>query len=306
MGYRITKQYGDTVAVPRLVTERLSAAGGDEVKVALEMLASGCTDPGVLAKNLGLSQQIIERAQAFWAGAGLLKPDGELCAAACVQQKRPPRLTAHQVVAYSQQDENVSMLISESQAILGKPLSPSESAALVTLYLQDHMPIDMILPVMAHYAARGKREVRYLEKVLLSWQEQGIKDGLAAEQQLSLLEQREQQQSRVAQLLGVAHNSFTAGECTLIARWYEEYGYDESMIEAALLRAGSKRTVRYLSGILKKWHAAGYRTVRELPAEGANLQPTGRRYGATPLPPRSSRQKVNGILLPQEKEEAGV
>ena len=303
MAYHIAKQTGTSVAVPQLVFSRLDQLKAEDLKVALCLLESGSPDAGAIAARLGLPVHTVEISLAFWAGAGLLGTDGEIAPPVA---QRMPRLTAKEVVACAQQDENISLLVHEAQNILGRTLSPSESAVLVTLYAQDKLPIDMILPVMSHYAARGKREVRYLEKILLSWREEGVCDGHGAERRLAILEKREGYEQEVAGLLGMKEAGFTAGERTLIARWYEDFGYDRTMIEAASLRAGDKRTVRYISGILKKWHAAGYRTPAQLPAEGANLQPTGRRaqqlVGAAPR----RAGKKSGILVPRELEDTGL
>ena len=159
---------------------------------------------------------------------------------------------------------------------------------------------------MAHFVARGKRDVRYLEKILLNWREEGICTGVEAERHLAVLEQREVWEKQVSKLLMVEEKSFTSGERTLVARWYEDYGYDEEMINAALVYAGEKRNVRYLSGILKKWHAAGYRSPRDIPTAGANLQPIGRR-GTTALgATRSSSRYKSGLLVKSRQEETKV
>lgn len=306
MGYRILRQSTDCVAVPPLVIQKLPTARGEDIKVALCLLAQGCADAGAVAAQLGISRQSVEMSFAFWVGAGLLEADGEITGRLPDLPKREPRLSTREVVERSKADPNIAMLVTESQSILGRPLSPSESAALVTLYVQDMLPIDMILTVMAHFAARGKREVRYLEKVLLSWREEGICNGVDAERYLAVLERREVCEKEAAELLGLPAGGFTAGERTLIARWYEDYGYDREMISAALVLAGEKRGVRYISGILKKWHAKGYHTPQQLPADGTNLQPAGRHGTAAAGSTRSSSRYKSGMLVSPGSKEGSV
>ena len=118
---------------------------------------------------------------------------------------------------------------------------------------------------------------RRIARVLLSWYGEGIRSCADLERHLALLALRERCETEVAEILDAPVSSFTTGERTLIARWYEEYGYGREMIEAACQRAGEKRSARYLNGMLKKWYAKGYRTPRDLEAEGpANIQEAGR------------------------------
>lgn len=292
MGYRLAKQKGDAITVPHIIFKKLSTATEDQLRVALCAVAQGMADPLAVAQELGLSKTSVELAFAYWVGAGLFLPDGEVPAKTPALPKRGPRMTSRDIVEASRTDSEIALLISESQNLLGHMLSPAESSRIVTLYVQDKLPIDMILTVMAHFIAKGQRNVSYIEKVLISWREEGICDGIAAERHLGTLEKREDYEAEVAKLLGVKPDGFTAGERTLIARWYEDFAFDADMIEAALLRAGEKNNVRYLSGILKKWHASGYKTPRDIPAEGENLQPTGRR-----TPARTPVAKGKGILV---------
>ncbi|MPN17517.1 hypothetical protein SDC9_164871 [bioreactor metagenome] len=135
----------------------------------------------------------------------------------------------------------------------------------------------MILTGIAHFVARGKRNVKYIARALLSWRESGIRTGADAERYLAILAQRELFAQEAAKLLGIPADSLTAGECTMVARWYEEYGYDAQMISAAVQRAGDKNNVRYISAMLKKWHSKGYRTPREIEDQGAaNVQAKSR------------------------------
>ena len=73
-------------------------------------------------------------------------------------------------------------------------------------------------------------------------------------------------------------SKFTKAEQRLIASWYEEFSYDESMISEAIAYAGEKQSVRYVNGILRTWYSKGYRTVRDVIKDGAlttqNIQPT--------------------------------
>ncbi|MBQ7860511.1 MAG: DnaD domain protein, partial [Faecalibacterium sp.] len=74
----------------------------------------------------------------------------------------------------------------------------------------------------------------------------------------------------------VGQDSLTLGEKKAIARWYENYGYNDDMVQEAALQAGIKKDVWYLNGILKSWHAKGLRTIHEVRGGGAVQSPVSR------------------------------
>ncbi|MBC5582100.1 DnaD domain protein [Anaerofilum sp. BX8] len=280
MEYQLLKNNGDAVPVPSLVLRRLAAASGDQLRVALAILRDGKVCPeALLAEFPALGNaDTLEKHLIYWAGAGLLSTTGPAAAAPKRPlQKRPPRLSTREVTAAAENDPQVAVLITESQNLFGTVLNESDGNVLASLYLQDKLPVDLILTGIAHFVTKGNRSVRYIARVLLSWREEGIRTGADMERYLSTLAQREKYEQETAHILGVDAAGFTSSERTLIARWYEEYGYGGEMIRAASQRAGDKNTVRYLNAMLKKWNAKGYRSPGELIAEGpSNTHEQGR------------------------------
>ncbi|HJA25487.1 MAG TPA: DNA replication protein DnaD, partial [Candidatus Fournierella merdigallinarum] len=76
MTYRLNPSCGDAVAVPQLVFHHLARAGGDQVRVALYIVATGCTDPRTIAHDLKLKTvSAAQSAMDFWHGVGLLEKE---------------------------------------------------------------------------------------------------------------------------------------------------------------------------------------------------------------------------------------
>ena len=86
---------------------------------------------------------------------------------------------------------------------MGGVITQADTNILVSMYLSDGMPVDMILLGVAHFAALGKRSARYIERALLGWQAEGIDTADAAERHLALLAQREKNEAAVAEGLTV-------------------------------------------------------------------------------------------------------
>lgn len=269
MTYRIIRQSGDSVAVPQLVFRQLGNADETSVRVALYVLASGSTDPGEIAQALRLkSARAAENALLWWAGAGLLETvheEGEAPAAPAEK----PLPTIAQIGEASQRDPMIAVLTAETQAALGVSLGHSALQQLVALYLNEDYPVDLILPCAAYVAGCGRHSVAALRQELRRWRADGVETGEQAEAYLERLARRQQSQKAVAGMLGLSPDALTLTERTRIAQWTEEFGYGEDMVREALLHAGEKREVRYLHGILKAWHAKGWRTVQQVRGDGA-------------------------------------
>ena len=280
MAYRLVENKGDSVAVPQLVIAKLPELEDDWLRVALFVVATGETDPARIAAALRLkSPERAQTALVYWKGAGLLESCGEPQARGGIDAAPAPRahLTTPEVASAAQGDPAIAGLVQECQALMGGVITQADTNILVSMYLSDGMPVDMILLGVAHFAALGKRSARYIERALLGWQAEGIDTADAAERHLALLAQREKNEAAVAEVFGLENAKFTKLEKNMIAAWFEEFGYGREMIAEALAEAGGHRTVRYVNGILRAWFTKGHRTVRDVMAESAgamrNFQP---------------------------------
>ena len=264
MAYRLVENKGDSVAVPQLVLAKLPQPPHHSLRAA----------PSVAATPDTLRLKSPERAQTalvYWKGAGLLESCGEPQARGGIDAAPAPRahLTTPEVASAAQGDPAIAGLVQECQALMGGVITQADTNILVSMYLSDGMPVDMILLGVAHFAALGKRSARYIERALLGWQREGIDSGEAAERYLRLLDQRAAHEKETAKLLGLADAKFTKADSRAIADWYESYGYGPDMIAEAAAYAGEKKSVKYVNGILRAWYTKGYKTVRDVMAESA-------------------------------------
>lgn len=280
MAYKLAPYHGDTLAVPQLVLAHLAQADGDTVRVALYILQTGDTEPRTIARALGLpSMEAARRALQYWAGAGLLE-SGRGAAAA------PAAASPARIDLASLDDPYVAVLCEEAQTALGKALSRSELQRLVGLYLNEGWKPDVILLCCAECARQDRRSVAAVARALTRWREEGVETGEDAERYLRKVKQREDWCAEAAAVFGIEPAALTRWERGAIARWHEEWGIGREMIEEALLRAGSKNTVRYVDGILRSWRAQGITTVAAARGQGqlagSNILATERPQTAQP------------------------
>ena len=301
MAYRLLPQNGDSISVPQLVLKNLNNGREDYFRVALFLLGGGEAEPSVIAAALGLKNEAtVQKALAFWQGAGLLEeiPDAERPQPELKKEK--PRLTTREVLLHSGQNPEIAVLMQEAQRIFGEVISEGGCNILATMYVNDEMPLDYLLLGLANFAAQGftSRKLSVIQRRLQSWQAEGVRTMPQLEEYLALQEARREQQAEVARLMKCSPEAFTASDKGKINLWYEKYRYTEPMLSLALDMVGDsdKKTVAYLNGILKKWYAQGYRQPRDVLAaqQGSNAMPTGRTAVSRGAPQQDILQKKRG------------
>lgn len=278
MGYKLLHWEGDSTTVPSAVFKKLGTTAKEEFfRVILQILSTQDTDTAHLSDALHLPVSEVEKALVFWQGAGLLS---EETAAPQPLKARPKHLTTREVYRQSEADPAIRTLLCEAQNIFGEVIGESDCNILVSMYVNDHMTLEFLLTALSHLKLEGwkPRDMRKAERRLLRWQDEGIKTAADFDRYLKQQQQRAVWEQEVANILHVPAEQFTYGERCKIALWYEQFAYTEPMISQAAVSAGAKAAVNYLHGILKRWHAKGYRQVREvLAAEAGQNAGTSKR-----------------------------
>lgn len=166
-----------------------------------------------------------------------------------------PNYTPDELKAFKS-DEATSRLLFITEQYLKKTLSPNEVRTI--LFISDKLGFseDLIDYLIQYCVDRDKKDLRYIEKVAISWAQQGITTpkqaaGLAGKYDKSVYE--------IMKALG--RNSVpTQTEVSYITRWTKEYGFDTDVIFAACERtvlATDKHRFEYADSILNSWHNAG-------------------------------------------------
>lgn len=273
MSYHIKPQTGDSLAVPQLVLSHLPNTTEANIRVALYVLATGITDPIQIAEKLKLrSHHTAETALLYWAGAGLLEQVEDTPAPLAP----PPKLTWIEIEQSARTDPMVAALVQTAQQCFGQSIGRDTMQKVVSLYLQDGYHPEVVLLCLTYLSARGKATLAQLRHELKAWQAEGVTTGDEADRYTRLLEKREQREAFVAQLLQVDITSLTQGGRKAIARWFEQYGFDEDMITEAAVQAGPKRDLWYWNKILHTWHEQGLHTVHDVRGSGTSQSTVSR------------------------------
>lgn len=265
MEYTLKPQNGDTLAVPQLVVNQLERTDGDTIRVALYLLKGGSADPAQIARDLGLkSNRTAENALQFWVGAGLLEKKRT------VNLQPLPATDTQRLNEAAFRDPMVSVIVEEVQMHFGKMLSHSELIRLTSLYQEEQYPADVILPCVSHMAAQQQKcTVGRLAIELSRWREAGVETGADVENYLRREQQRRQREADVAPLFGLKAEELTMTQKNSVHKWFESWGFDLPMVREAIIHAEGKNTIRYVSGILRAWHAQGFTQPAQVRGSGS-------------------------------------
>ena len=190
-----------------------------------------------------------------------------------------PRLTRDEVSNLAKSDTTLQFLLGESQNIMGRPLSPTESTVLASIYQLDGMPVDVLLMLISYCVGIGKATTNYIQRCAVAWLNEGIDTAEAADRRIKKLQQGRQCAARVMQWFGIQDRRPTQKEKDFCYRWIEEWGFDENMLKEAYDRcvnATGKVSFAYINSILQRWQKQGITDLAKLaksdPAPGPKQQ----------------------------------
>lgn len=149
-------------------------------------------------------------------------------------------------------NEETAQIIFVAEQYIGKPLSPSEINTI--LFFSDKLGFseDLIDHLIQYCVDKGKKDFRYIEKVAVSWAEEGI---TTPEQAAKLAGKYDKIVYDVMKALGKSGTP-TKAEAEFAVKWVKELGFSKDVILEACRRtvmATDKHRFEYADSILGSW-----------------------------------------------------
>ena len=251
--------------VPDTVFDNLYDTRNNDLKVILYVIKNDDTDPLRISSALSIGYSSVVSSLMYWADKGLL-----LCEDDTKPKKKKP--LSSEIIAQMSSNPEVQALCKNIQLIFGSSLSEHYTNQFVALYLEDFVPVDVILPIAQHYVSKGIDNPAYIIKVIRSWQKKHkFENGKDVDEYLALEAQREINYADVCKIFSLDVAKLKSSEKTIINRWFEKYKMSLEMIEESYVRAGSLAGIAYCGGILKSWSQKGYTSPKDLENEISNI-----------------------------------
>ncbi len=221
--------------------------------------------------------------------AGLSQAEGGPDSAQAAPSYEKPSYTADQLREFKSRQETTQLLFI-AESYIGKPLTPSEIKTI--LYFTDvlHFSDDLIDYLLQYCVDRGKKDFKYIEKVAVSWAEDGITTPGQAQKRATRYDKNVY---TIMNGLGKS-NSPTAKEMEFITRWLKDYGFSMDVIIEACERtvlATDKHRFEYAESILSSWKRHNVRHKADI--KGIDDLHQQRRKEVSPNPPKQSGNRFN-------------
>lgn len=165
------------------------------------------------------------------------------------------------------ESDEISFLMQEAQIILSRPISNSDSATLLMLHDTDGLPVDVILMLMQYAISIGKRSMKYIEKMAISWANEDIDTIEKAENKIRVLENYRKAWVSVEKIIGIEHRAPSLKEDETANRWVNIWKISDDLIKEAYDRcvnSKGKYILSYMDGIIKRWYSSGIKNLTQV------------------------------------------
>lgn len=284
-----------------VVDKHIKLAGAAQLKVLLFMLRYAGQNISVnkIAKALAMDEIDVKDSLRYWVETRIIseqegKKEGkedikvknttheETEKDSCVVAKRQPlrveRPDSAFVARRINESAEISFLMQEAQVILSRPISGGDSATLLMLHDSDGLPVDVILMIMQYAVNVGKCNMRYIEKMAISWAQEEIDTVEKAEKKIVALENYRKAWTTLEKIIGIEYRSPSAKEDEAANRWINEWNISDELIKEAYdrcINAKGRYILSYIDGIIKRWHSTGVKTLPQVFAEDRQKKSSG-------------------------------
>ena len=278
--------------LPSELGKVLSNADESELKLLIALLLSADGEGKVeatddLARTVGMERDEMDAALQFWRGAGMIGRPSSKKNTPKTEQETPSRVEhAHRngavertggTVPYEtaelatllEQRAVTAQFIEEAQKVAGKTFNTYDTGILVGLVHQFGFEEEAVLAILAYVRLLGKKGVRYVEKVALSFYDEGLTSYGEVQERINRIERSGEILGKIKHLFGFGTRELSATEKKLFLSWVEKFGYDLDVIRFAYeitVDTIQQPAPKYTNGILEKWYVEKLRTLEEIKA----------------------------------------
>lgn len=171
--------------------------------------------------------------------------------------------TANELDSFREKSDVIEFLYL-AQKYIGKPLSGSDTNTLLYMYDGLGFEAELIEYLIEYCVSNGHKSLRYMEKIALSWAEEGIDTVEKAKASTSLYNKN---CYPVLKAFGLNGRNPGESEKALIIKWTNAYGFTMDIILDACNRTMKQihqPSFEYADSILTKWKERGIKTIHDI------------------------------------------
>lgn len=290
----------------------MKKADGEFVKIylfLLRLINQGIyTGPEQLADMLDLTQKDVLRALAYWEKEGLITssdtpPEPETAPSIKEEASEIPtgfRQTPSKVNASpkelsdSIQGTDLEQTIYMAETYIGHPLSHNELLTFHYIDRQLHFSPELLEYLIEYCVTKGKKSIRYMESVAISWYEQNIDTVKKAKEQSASYTQNV---FPIMKAFGISNRNPAPAEINYIKQW-NSLGFDSNILVEACNRTmltTHQASFQYASRILEEWKKQGVHTMKDIAALDKSHRNQKSAVPTQPANPAASKNSANSF-----------
>ena len=210
--------YADTTIVSNLfIDEYMKDANDAQIKIYLYLLrmmsAHKATSVSDIADKFNHTEKDVMRALKYWEKNNLLAAD----------PFAKPSYSLDELKEFKNNEET-SQIIFVAEQYIGRPLTAPEMKTILFFSDRLHFSVDLIDYLIQYCVEKGKRDFRYIEKVAISWAQEGISTPAQAARYAAKYDKNVYD---IMKALGKSSIP-TKAEADYAMKWVREYGFTEA------------------------------------------------------------------------------
>ncbi|MDO4188777.1 MAG: DnaD domain protein [Lachnospiraceae bacterium] len=180
---------------------------------------------------------------------------------------KKPEYSAAQVAEFSARDD-IAELLFVVQAYTGKPLTPADIKSIMFLNKDLSFSIDLIDYLVEQCVENGKKSFRYMEKVAITWCENGV---TSVEEAKALNSSVPKEVYEVFSAFSIKAGSRkpSVKESGFVKKWMNDFGFDMKVIKKACEITVDKThsvSFEYADAVLTDWFKKGAKNIKDVEA----------------------------------------
>jgi len=248
------------------ITEYLSAAPGDYIKVYLYLLFLSKYDKDIklndLSKKIALPLPVIQEAIKYWEEAEVLTKKGTGYIVNNIQEIELNKLYSPKITVSKESIQNMEKDKSRSNAIeainnmfFQGIMSPSWYSDIDLWFKKYEFDEQVMLALFRYCFEKSALHRNYVKTVAEAWHGNNIKTFAELDEYYENQEKLNKIKKNITKKLGLTRN-LTQYEEAYVEKWLQEYKYNLEIIELALKKTTSKSNPNfdYIDKIITDWH----------------------------------------------------
>lgn len=175
-----------------------------------------------------------------------------------------PNYSPSEITKISNEQTSLKQLFYITEKYIGKKLSHSDLSILVSLNDWLKLPFDVIEFLIEYCVSNNHKSMRYIEKVAISWVEEGITTLDAAKQNIQVFNKK---YFAIMKSLGLNNRNPTSSEIKYMKKWLNDFGFELNIIQEACSRTIKhihQPSFKYVDSILSSWYRQNVKKIEDV------------------------------------------